>query len=829
MMLGFFVSLWGTELLLQILSLLFTILWGTATCRTASIRCKQVFWPYLLVFTTLCRIGEATNPGPQSSFVLGAFNPSGLKGKAPYIVSQLSYGDIWAVSETHLCSQALHAFKTSLRFAKSPFGYCVGGCPVPSQQDRLFHSAWRGVAVLSKFPTREVPTVIPPAILSSSRLVVTTTLVNDVWITGGTIYGEPESSSYPHQKLNNEALLHHATAHVCHLAKGPRYLAGDWNQLQHTSPSFELMEAAGFRDLQDIACELWGRPIENTCKHATRKDFCYISRELQHLLLRVGMSHDVFPDHAVMWGEFSAIGNALPRQIWFSPSQFPWPADWEVDPNFWDAHTGDSDNRYHMLWQHIETQACRALPFPAPKNALGRAATTDVRPVLDGKVSPPKKARHGDIKPHYVCATFRHSQWLRQTRRIQAYVRHVRNRGAHSDHAKQLWGAIIRATGFSPSFAAWWEQCNAKVLGAPGTLPYVPPALDMAEKIFDSFAIAFRNFEQELHCASRAYARQKREMNPNAIFHDLQASKENGVALLIKPIMARVESVHSEHGELVLDREVTFDLHRPIFCNGQELDVAHAELDAMWVENVEKAPVGATVSQTRCRGTDAELFTLFLDAWKHMWERHRDVPASRWEPILSFARAKLVFPQLTWPAIDCDALIHSIAYLISRGMKSMFSDNSARVGTSDTFYGYGTVGTVGTVRWVRWVRYGGYGGYGTVGTVGTVRWVRWVRYGGYGGYGTVRAGTHPPYRTHRTVPPHPPYRTHCTHCTVPNVPTYRTHRTPYPPYRTVPTVPYPLRTHCTHRTVPPYPTYRTLHRTIIFEDRTPPQSITLEI
>ena len=661
MMLGFVVSLWGTELLLQILGL-FTILWGTATCRTASLRCKPVFWPYLLVFTTLCRIGEATNPGPQSNFVLGAFNPSGLKGKAPYIVSQLLYGDIWAVSETHLCSQALHAFKTSLRFAKSPFGYCVGGYPVPSQQDRLFHSAWRGVAVLSKFPTREVPTVIPPAILSSSRLVVTTTLVNDVWITGGTIYGEPESSSYPHQKLNNETLLHHATAHVCHLAKGPRYLAGDWNQLQHTSPSFELMEAAGFRDLQDIASEHWGRPIENTCKHATRKDFCYISRELQHLLLRVGMSHDVFPDHAVIWGEFSAIGNVLPRQIWVSPCQFPWPRDWDIDPNFWDAHTGDCDTRYHMLWQHIETQACRALPFPAPKNALGRAATTDVRPVVDGKVSPPKKARDGDIKPHYVCATFRHSQWLRQTRRIQAYVRHVSNQGPHSDHARQLWGAIIRATGFSPSFVAWWEQSDDKVLGAPGTLPYVPPALDLAEKIFDSFAIAFRNFELELHRASRAYAKQKREMNPNAIFHDLHASKENGVALLIKPITAKVESVHSEHGEVVLDREVSFDLQHPIFCNGQRLEVAHADLDAMWVEDVENIPVGATVSQTRCQGTDAELFTLFLDAWKQMWDRHRAVPAPRWEPILRFARAKLVFPQLTWPAIDCAALSHSIAH-----------------------------------------------------------------------------------------------------------------------------------------------------------------------
>ena len=48
----------------------------------------------------------------------------------------------------------------------------------------------------------------------------------------------------------------------------------------------------------------------------------------------------------------------------------------------------------------------------------------------------------------------------------------------------------------------------------------------------------------------------------------------------------------------------------------------------------------------------------------------------------------------------------------------MFSDDSARVGTYDTFYGYGTVGTeswyAGAVSW-----YGGYGKVGTVGTVGT--------------------------------------------------------------------------------------------------------------
>ena len=77
----------------------------------------------------------------------------------------------------------------------------------------------------------------------------------------------------------------------------------------------------------------------------------------------------------------------------------------------------------------------------------------------------------------------------------------------------------------------------------------------------------------------------------------------------------------------------------------------------------------------------------------------------------------------------------------------MFSDDSARVGTYDTFYGYGTVGTeswyAGAVSW--------YGGYGTVRWVRWVRRVRWVRWVRYGGYGTV--GTHVNAIAETPVPP----------------------------------------------------------------------------
>ena len=654
---------WLANRILGLIFACFTILWGMTVCRATSTRRIQRLWPYVFVFAMFCRIGEADNPGPiNTDFVLGACNPSGLKGKAPYVVSHLAHGDLWAFSETHLCSQALHAFRSSLHFARSPFSYCIGGHPVPAQNSRVFHAAWRGVAVLSKFPTREVPHMMPKSIHASSRTLITTTLVGDVWLTGGTVYGEPESSTYPHCKAHNEELLHHVAGHVCHLASGPRFLAGDWNCEMGSIPVFDMLEAAGFKDLQDLAHDMWGQPVSHTCKHSTRKDFCFVSRELQVLLKAVHVAHDIFPDHAVLYGTFSGFKHLVPRTIWTTPTDMPWPAHWEVNPDFWLQCESEPDMKYQMLWQHIEDNACRSLPFVVPAKAKGRAATKYVQRKLDGKVPPPKKARPGDVQPHYVCASFRHSQWLRQTRRLQAYMRHVQAQSEHTSHARQIWGSILRATGFSPSFIDWWPHNSHVVHGTVSTIPFVPPALAVVQNIYESMVMAFRAFEKELHQASRTYARQRRDQNPNLIFQDLKTFQNRGINVLLKPQQARVEQVHPETLEIVLDKPVAFDLNKPVFCAGAQLDIIHADMDALWVSNVEHIEVGSTVSQMSCIGTDEELFTMFLDTWKKMWDRHRDVSPERWNSILQFARDKLRGQPLTWPAIDVNALAYCIQH-----------------------------------------------------------------------------------------------------------------------------------------------------------------------
>ena len=94
-------------------------------------------WTSWFMLSLMCSIGKATNLGPDEGrphFVLGTFNPPGLKGKAPYRVSHLAHGDLWAVSETHLCAQSMQAFCTGLHFAESPCRYCVWGASCPCTQ-----------------------------------------------------------------------------------------------------------------------------------------------------------------------------------------------------------------------------------------------------------------------------------------------------------------------------------------------------------------------------------------------------------------------------------------------------------------------------------------------------------------------------------------------------------------------------------------------------------------------------------------------------------------------------------------------------------------------
>ena len=418
-------------------------------------------------------------------------------------------------------------------------------------------------------------------------------------------------------------------------------------------PAFDSLAQLGFKDLQDIAAERWGILPQATCKSRTRKDFCYISPEMQDLLVQVSVIDDLWPDHAVVQGHFHRLRQSVPRDVWFTPKPFPWPPNLELPEGLWNCIEGDVDAKYMQLWRLIEDRACSQLPFPVSKQVRGRAQTTATKAVKSGKFAPIKVGRHGEFQPHFHGSSIRYAQWVRQVRRLQAFCRCRTDVAVPSQHSIQVWGSVMKASGFVGGFAHWWMSCPLKVHGAPTHLPWIPPCLEAATKIFESFVMNVREFEKQLKSTSRQYARLRRAQQPNMIFTDLKSSPTAGVDYLLQSLTADVVEVRDDLS-VVVDPPQQWSPDHPVMCQGRSFRIIHAEDDCLWLDQVDHIAAGMIVSQLRSTGTKQDLERAFVDAWKARWERHRDVPYERWQTILGFAKHHLRPVSMQWPSIDAD-------------------------------------------------------------------------------------------------------------------------------------------------------------------------------
>ena len=630
-------------------------------------------WLWTVLFCTLLRIGEASNPGPHdhfdADFTIGTFNPSGLRDKAPYFHTHMSYGDVWTMSETHFFGKDVSRFRAGLKTSKSMHRYCVTDS-ASVKKCLTSQTVWKGVGVLSKHPTRALPSSLPEDIVASGRALVFTTLLSELWMSGAVFYGEPNGHHYPAWQKNNEYILHHLAAHVCNLCSGPRFIAGDWNSEQDSLPAFGLLVQSGFRDIQDIALERWGIPIQTTCKGRTRKDFLYISPELQDLLMHVDVVHDVWPDHSILVGRFRSLLHLPPMWVWPAPDAIPWPQECGAHVQ-WPTVVHNVDEAYSQLWEQIEADAARKCPFPLKSKMMGRARRTAPRKIRSQVVTPVKMARKGDFQPEYFGPSVKHAQWIRQARRLQAFSRMATNPSAALAIAKaEAWGAILRAPGFDGSFSMWWQSCTFKTAGAPVVCPIAPPDHVTAVEMFESVSGAVRDLEKSLKQRSRQYAKFRRDQNPNLVFTDIKAPMVPGVDVLLQPIRATVADVHVDQGMLVLDRACEFYHDEVISCKGVPLQLIHHEADALWVENAGNIQVGDVISQTHFVGTHSELEKAFLDAWRERWMRHAEVPASRWDAIVNFAHRFMPRATLAWDpmqASDLSQIVQSKKKSTSQG------------------------------------------------------------------------------------------------------------------------------------------------------------------
>ena len=316
-----------------------------------------------------------------------------------------------------------------------------------------------------------------------------------------------------------------------------------------------------------------GIPLQHTCKGRTRRDFFYVSPELQELLLAVDVCHDVWPDHSVLVGKFQKPALLSSVSVWPTPEPFPWPA-WHGEGIVWPGEVEDMSAAYACLWETIESSAQSVASVEVRPRMKGRASVIAPKQIRPGLTAPLKKGRKGDFQPEFFGTSVKHAQWVRQARRLQAHARLVTSRSAHAPlQCAEAWGAILRAKGFVPTFSAWWNDMGFKTAAAPIFCPLLPPDEQVAVELFDSVAMAVRDLEVELRRNSRQYARLRRDQNPNLVFADIRPPAVPGVDVLLQPIRAVVEDVDVDTGQVVLDHACEFQPELVIACDGVPLAV----------------------------------------------------------------------------------------------------------------------------------------------------------------------------------------------------------------------------------------------------------------
>ena len=599
-----------------------------------------------------CRIGEAAVPGPPV-WALGVCNPSGLGYKGHLLDPQV---DVWTVCETHLSAGSFRQFVATLRVDQSPFKWCVPGAHVPCRSTTSDVGAWSGVAVISKWPTRALLCDWPIALWSSSRLCCTATFVHGLWVTGTTCYGTPTGPTHPRARETTNCLIQAAVDRISQ-AHGPRFVAGDWNHDLCDIQAVSGLLALGFVELQDLWYERSGIHPCATCKQKTRRDYCFLSPELQSIFHSCTVDHHAWPDHSALIAHFCGGQQEMIRSPWPQPL----PIDWSrlgsrSDGKFVDFSSPcDPQQAFCSLWQDVEkvAQECAsAQRKPLGAGQLGRGQ--HVKPkVVRSMPSPIAHGRCGDVQPGYFGSSWIHARMFRQLRRLQSYVRLARGSfltSHHWLHADALWTSILKAPGFKPSFAQWWID-NVDAIGLPATVPVCPPTYAVASLIYNMLESKTRELEKQLAKQMSYQAKLKKGTGMKQVYASVRRDPPVPVESLVMHRSAVVSVVDVADCAVEFDQCTEWLEDAPFVAQGRQLSPIFVTPDKLWLESIEGLVPGVSVVQHQGVGDLHTLFGAFVAQWTSRWGRHCNVPSSQWDDIIAFAKCHLrplSVPPLEW-------------------------------------------------------------------------------------------------------------------------------------------------------------------------------------
>ena len=605
--------------------------------------------PVWLIALCCVRFGEACHPGP--SWTLGLCNINGLSSKVGFFHDNPC--DTWLLCETHLTASGKRSFAHALRGLQSPYVNFAHGHPVMPRTEASDVGQWTGVGVVSKCPLRSLPHSWPAHVYKCSRLACTASLHHNVWVSGCVMYGPPGGPTHPKARETVDHLLQLCIDRMLQ-SVGPRYIAGDFNHdLERLTTTVQL-EKLGFREIQDVHAAKTGHWPQATCRGKTRRDFLFMSPELCDLFTHCEVQDHDWSDHSCLIAHFRGGPDALLRFPWFKPDPMTWmPQRQAFDmPQFADPALVDAD--YRFFWSQVEESnfcAQSRAGLPVVRACSGRGRTTKPHKRLQ-QLAPVKTGRAGDRIPEFFGSNLQHVQWVKQSRRLQSFVRLMAAplSPTHLVHRDQLWTSILLAPGFQPSFSAWWAHRELRH-GEPAQIPCVPPPADMARLIQLGLDFELNQLEKALR-HSRTHARKlQRTSEVGALYRDVKRDPPVQVDSLLQSLSSSVVAVHPHDGSVSLEPPCLWISSQEFACPHGSFVPVHVESDRLWLEDGHSLAVGDVVRQEVCTGSLPALFQAFEDQWAALWHKHSAVPESQWTSIIAFAEQHLRPVEATMPEI----------------------------------------------------------------------------------------------------------------------------------------------------------------------------------
>eukprot|EP00438_Fugacium_kawagutii_P025214 Skav222623 [mRNA] locus=scaffold4205:177327:186767:+ [translate_table: standard] len=664
-------------------------------------------WLFLVtVLMSVFRVGEATHPGP---FSISVVNSTGLNRKAEFLRDELP--GIIAASETQLSELGIHRFAAELK-VECPGARLSHGSPAPRISTTLgsVGGTHTGVGFISSFPMRPVPGHfdVPPE--HRDRVHAAHFWMGKQWISGGIVYGFARHAETASVRDATNKLIE-AVAEKITIQEGPRFIAGDWNQEPGHLAMEQWLISEHWVDIQSHAQAVWGVLPQPTCKGKTRKDYLYICPRMQELVSRCLIKHHVFADHSIVQGQFQDVDPPREVPIWRHPAPLPWDHDnqvkfrnskpprrpegstkgggpcqmtagvrtWRLQPEGSPTVVTEQEatSRYAAIWKEFEHDVdafCRQhMGQGLTEKEKGRAETLErtwVRPELHVL----KPARKGEFQLEDPKPSYQLKHWVIQLRRLTNLERTLSTpkppKTGQGMHVRSLWGAILRAKGFTPSFAAWWKVRPIQGGDAIIDLNEQVPTADEVSVIREAMQENVE-FAQRQRLSERAAIAQARyATDVNRVFHDVKGPRAAPVETLLDVHDSEVVDV-PEADSIVILSAAGWDPKLPVFGDASPLRIFMMDDDQVWFTTTHNLLPGMKVSQRVPVGSLEDIFQRFHSEWMKRWDRHRDFDPGHWEVIENFI--DVAFPQghMEVEPIELDRWMQGIASKPSRTATGM--------------------------------------------------------------------------------------------------------------------------------------------------------------